>query len=223
MNASTLEYIDYNPSEKATACVIWLHGLGADGNDFVDIVPRLALPASLPIRFIFPHAPIRPVTLNGGMPMRAWFDIVGLGKDYQEDTRGLREAEETLDELIQQESQNGIPPDRIVIAGFSQGGALALYAGLRYPEKLAGLIGLSTYLPSLEKFSPTQYAANKETPIMLAHGRSDPIVKIEWDLMTKEALERFHYSITWHTYDMEHSVCTEEIRDISSWLCRTLT
>ena len=219
MNSSkSLECITVNPLQPATRSVIWLHGLGADGHDFVNIIPELNLPNSLSVRFIFPHAPIRPVTINAGMPMRAWFDIYSLTHLNQEDQAGMEEGSGALVELIEQEISLGINSRQIVLAGFSQGGALALYTGLRYGKPLAGILGLSTYLPRPSCLKAEASKANQQTPIFIAHGDFDPVLPV---LLGKEAyrvLKQLDYPVQWHTYPMEHVVCLEEIGAISQWL-----
>lgn len=222
MSSTKLECVTHNPKLPAKACVIWLHGLGADGYDFAPIVPELNLPDELAVRFIFPHAPIRPVTLNSGMEMRAWFDLYGLTFEVQQDENGIRAAEQMLHELITQEIASGILPEKIVLAGFSQGGALALHSGLRYPKKLAGIMGLSTVLPLSDKIQTERLAANHDIPILLAHGTMDMVIPFSMGLFTKTALEQAGYKPEWHPYKMAHSVCPEEIRDISHWLQKVL-
>jgi phospholipase/carboxylesterase len=203
--------------------VIWLHGLGADGHDFEPIVPELRLPAALGVRFVFPHAPVRPVTINGGMPMRAWYDITGLGPGSAEDENGIRSSAEAVEELIAAEKERGVPAARIVLAGFSQGGAIALHAGLRHPERLAGIMGLSTYLPLQASFESERNPANNDTPIFMAHGRQDPMLPYELGDNSCRYLKGLGYDVEWHEYRMEHAVCMEEIRDIGTWLRRVLS
>ena len=214
-----LEFVEmYSAKQPVTASVIWLHGLGADGYDFANIVPELKLSPNLPVRFIFPHAPVRPVTLNHGVPMRAWFDITALRDDALQDETGIREASTWVDELVQQELQRGIPYERILLAGFSQGGAVALYAGLRYPQKLGGIIALSTFLPMANKLVHEGSVANKHTAIFMAHGVADPVVTLHWAELTREALVKQHYAVQWHAYPMLHQLCAQEIRDITLWI-----
>jgi phospholipase/carboxylesterase len=201
--------------------VIWLHGLGADGYDFDPIVPALRLPGGPEIRYVFPHAPIRPVTINGGAEMRAWYDIVALQRGAHEDEAGIRESAAAVAALIRREAERGIPAHRVVLAGFSQGGAVALHAGLRYPEKLAGIIGLSTYLPlraSAGEFHP----ANRETPIFMAHGTLDPMVPAVLGEESAGFLAETGYEVEFKSYTMPHSVCPEEVEDIRRWMGRTL-
>jgi len=197
--------------------VIWLHGLGADGHDFEPIVPELRLPADLPLRFVFPHAPIRPVTINGGMEMRAWYDIVAIQRGAQEDAGGIRESAAAVSALIAREAERGVPPERVVLAGFSQGGAIALHAGLRYPHTLAGIIGLSTYLP-LKAATGEFHAANRHTPLFMAHGTLDPVVPAFLGEESAELLTQAGYPVEYKSYVMPHSVCPEEVEDIRNWL-----
>jgi len=204
------------PADPARAAVIWLHGLGADGHDFVPIVPELGL-ADLPVRFVFPHAPVRPVTLNNGMRMRAWYDIVSLDRGRQ-DEGGIRESEKLVHGLLRHELAAGIAAQDIVLAGFSQGGAIALHTGLRYRQRLGGVIGLSTYLPIDEKLGDEVHAANRATPILLCHGRFDPMLPLALGQHSRDLLQYHGYAVEWHDYPMQHQVCPEEIRDIAAWL-----
>jgi phospholipase/carboxylesterase len=219
---SELDCVELEPESPATACVIWLHGLGADGNDFVPIVPELRLPDSMALRFVFPHAPIRPVTLNGGMRMRAWYDILGLDRALREDEAGIRESQAQIEALIRRENARGIPSGRIVLAGFSQGGAITLQTGLRYPEKLAGLMVLSSYLPLRDRFTAEISAANRATPIFMAHGEFDYMLPLQLGSASRDLLQQNGYPVEWHAYPMEHQVCLEEIRDIAAWLRKVL-
>jgi phospholipase/carboxylesterase len=196
--------------------------LGADGYDFQPIVPQLQLPEELAIRFIFPHAPVRPVTLNNGMKMPAWFDIFGLTPGSQQDEAGIRNAEQRVVDLIDQEIASGIPSEKIVLAGFSQGGAVALQTGLRYPKPLAGILGLSTLLTLAEKLPQELSPANRSIPIFLAHGSQDTLLPIFLGEMVRDFLESLNYPVIWKTYPMAHAVCPEEIRDISMWLQNVL-
>jgi phospholipase/carboxylesterase len=214
--------IEICTSPAPTATVIWLHGLGADGNDFVPIVPELQLPASLGIRFLFPHAPVRPITCNGGYEMRGWYDIYSLDDLHQEDEAGLVESQQRVEALIAAENARGIPSQRIVLMGFSQGGAIALHAGLRHQQPLAGIGALSTYLP-LHDTAATDYSdANCNTSIFMAHGRQDPVVHYPLGKASYERLQELGYPVEWKEYNMEHSVCMEEISDISNWLSNCL-
>ena len=207
-----------NPSEKPVASVIWLHGLGADGHDFESIVPELKLPKSMAIRFIFPHAPMRPVTINGGYIMRAWFDIKEISLNAQEDEKGIYEAEKSICDLIEYEHQIGIKYEHITLAGFSQGGALALHTGLRYSKKLGSIIALSSYLPLRNKFGKEINSTNKNIPIFMAHGLNDQIIPYPIAQMSYNKLIEQNYQITFKTYPMQHHLCQQEIEDISSWL-----
>jgi phospholipase/carboxylesterase len=223
MNANTWEQaMVINTLVPPKASVIWLHGLGADGHDFVPIVEELQLPIDLPIRFVFPHAPVQPVTLNGGYPMRAWYDILGLNRTAKEDEKGIRQTEKMLHQLIEHEHSLGVPTNKILLAGFSQGGAIALQCALRYPEKLAGILALSTYLPLAETLTQEASIANKSIPLFMAHGKQDSIVALDIALHSKEYLEQVGYKVDFRLYAMEHSVCREEIADISTWLQRVL-
>jgi phospholipase/carboxylesterase len=214
--------VTLSPSEAPIASVIWLHGLGADGFDFAPIVPELHLPRQLPIRFIFPHAKHRPVTLNNGYVMRAWYDLYGLNASTREDEAGLRESERVVQQYITQEQENGIPSDRIVVAGFSQGGALALHVGLRYPQALAGVMALSTYLPLRDRLATEASVANRTTSILMCHGVRDGVVPLSLGSLSRDLLLQQGYVVEWHTYPMEHSVCMDEVAQISSWLQQRL-
>ncbi|HXQ21991.1 MAG TPA: alpha/beta fold hydrolase [Candidatus Acidoferrales bacterium] len=202
----------------ARASVIWLHGLGADGHDFVPIVPELRLPDALGIRFVFPHASIRPVTLNNGYRMRAWYDIKSLSPGGRGDQAGLDESVAQIAGLMAAERAGGIDPGRIVIAGFSQGGAVALHAALSYPERLAGVMALSAYLPFADELERRLTGANRDLPVLQCHGRQDPIVAFPMGEAAHEWLEQHHYPVAWHEYPMQHAVCPAEIADIGDWL-----
>lgn len=210
--------VEINPSQTPTASVIWLHGLGADGHDFVPVVSELNLPDSLPIRFVFPHAPIMPITINGGYPMRAWYDILGFDEGSREDEAGIRTATKQVETLIHQEQTRGIPAHRIVLAGFSQGGAMALHCGLRFPERLAGILALSTYLPIAHTVEDEKNTANQKTPIFMAHGSEDPLLPLSWAEMSSEFLKKLGHPVDLRVYPMAHSVCPEEVSDIREWL-----
>lgn len=210
------------PSSAAVASVIWLHGLGADGHDFVPIVPELRLPATLAVRFIFPHASHRPVTLNNGYVMRAWYDIIQLGGNGPEDAQGIRESAQRIHALVQHEEAQGIAAGRIVIAGFSQGGAIALQSALRYPQRLAGVMALSTYLPLRATLADEASAANRDLPVLMCHGRQDPVVPLQMGERSCEALRAAGYDVDFRLYNMQHSVCAEEVVHISQWLTRVL-
>lgn len=203
---------------RVEASIIWLHGLGADGHDFESLVPELGLPESCGIRFIFPHAPYRAVTINGGMRMRAWYDISPGEFGFDTDMDGVVESASLIRALIEGELNKGIQSERLLLAGFSQGGAVALYTALRYPETLAGILALSTYLPGMPETGEHLSDENKATPIFLAHGLHDPLVPIQWGRDTGARLEKLGYQVEWHDYEMEHSVCMPEIQDIAVWL-----
>lgn len=220
-----LETIELETAKNPTAAVIWMHGLGADGNDFVPIVNELDLAGAPGIRFVFPHAPTRPVTINNGYMMRAWYDISFgdlEGKTRRADEKGLRESQAQIGELIAREQSRGISASKIVLAGFSQGGAIALQTGLRHPETLAGVMALSTYLPLADSFAAEASAANQSTPVFMAHGSQDPVVPYSMGNQSREFLEQAGYDLEWHDYPMPHSVCLEEVADIGQWLVRVL-
>jgi len=199
--------------------VIWLHGLGADGHDFEPIVPELRLPK--PVRFVFPHAPIRPVTINQGMRMRAWYDIFQFGGG-PEDEAGIRASHKLVEELIAAEKKRGFKADQIVLAGFSQGGAIVLQTALRYPERLAGVMALSTYVPIASSLAAERNEANQDVPIFMAHGQFDDLIPIDRAKRSRDLLEKLGYSVTWKDYPMPHAVCAEEIGDIARFLVRIL-
>jgi phospholipase/carboxylesterase len=217
-NPGVLETLEVETGPRPTAAVIWLHGLGADGHDFEPIVPELALADTLAVRFVFPHAPMRPVTINGGMIMRAWYDILSLEGVRREDDAGVRAAQASVEALIAREHARGVPASRLVLAGFSQGGAIALQTGLRHAERLAGIMALSTYLPLASTLAAEASPANRAVPIFMAHGRHDSLIPIERATISREALRKAGYDVEWHDYPMEHAVCGEEIADIAAWL-----
>ena len=211
--------IDLNPSGgEPEASVIWLHGLGADGNDFVPIAEQFKLTENHKVRFVFPHAPIRSVTVNNGLRMRAWYDIAQLDLSQTEDLIGIQDAARMIRLLIEREQGLGVSNERIVLAGFSQGGAIALYTGLRFPMPLGGIIALSSYLPTPGTLSAERHTANRNIPIFMAHGLFDPIVPIMLGQMTKEQLEGLEYKVDWHSYPMAHTVISPEIDDIGQFL-----
>lgn len=210
------------PSEPADASVIWLHGLGADGHDFEPIVPHLGMHNTRHIRFVFPHAPQIPVTINGGYVMRAWYDIVDIDLRRRADEKGVRASEQILKDYVAEELAQGIEPNRIVVAGFSQGGAIALHTGLRYPKSLAGILALSTYLPLPEAAAAERHTNNDATPIFLAHGQQDPVIPFQAGENSRAQLESLGYSVEWHSYAMPHAVCPQEIIDIAVWLSAVL-
>ncbi|HEX3912806.1 MAG TPA: alpha/beta fold hydrolase [Steroidobacteraceae bacterium] len=217
-----LETIEVETGPQPDAAIIWLHGLGADGHDFEPIVPELVAPGTRAWRFVFPNAPTRPVTINGGMRMRAWYDIVGLDRKAAEDVEGFRSADAQVRELIAREIARGIPAARIVLAGFSQGGAVSLHTVPRLPEKLAGVLALSCYLPRESTFKAERAPANDATPIFLAHGQFDTTVPLMLGVKSREYLQAAGYRIEWHEYPMAHAVCAEEIADIRQFLLRVL-
>ena len=219
---SLLDCIEVTTDENPTAAVIWMHGLGADGSDFVPIVRELNLTACPGIRFIFPNADSIPVTINGGYVMPAWYDILGMDLVRKEDEAGLRKSQQQIEALIQREIDRGISADKIILAGFSQGCAMTLQTGLRFSHKLAGLMCLSGYLPLQGSVSAEHHAANKATPIFMAHGRGDGVVTIDRAEKSRDFLLELGYNIEWYEYLMQHSVCEEEIDDIGNWLQRTL-
>ena len=206
------------PEAAHKASVIWLHGLGANGHDFEPIIPELHLPVDLGARFIFPHAPVRAVTINAGMQMRAWYDVRHMDLRMQEDVESIIDSAAIAGNYIDAEMASGIPADKIILAGFSQGGAIALYAGLRYPEKLAGLLALSAYLPLPERLTSESSEANRAVDIMIAHGIYDPVIPVTAGKQSCELLQQLGYPVTWYTYPMQHAVCLEEILDIGNWL-----
>jgi phospholipase/carboxylesterase len=216
-----LDAIELETAPRPTTSVIWLHGLGADGNDFVPIIGELDLP-SVPIRFVFPHAPMQAVTINNGYVMRAWYDILGQDVARREDERGVRASQALVEVLIAREKSRGTPAERIVLAGFSQGGAIALQTGLRHPERLAGILALSTYVPIATSLAAEAHAANRPVPIFMAHGAYDPIIPLAYARASRDLLQRLGYSVEWHEYPMPHSVAPEEIVAIGRWLARVL-
>ena len=217
-----LQTVELETGRSPTAAVIWLHGLGADGHDFEPIVPELDLPDALAVRFVFPHAPMQAVTINGGAVMRAWYDVYALEGQRREDAAGVRASQSKVEELIAREQARGIQSARLVLAGFSQGGAIALQTGLRHGERLAGIMALSTYLPVASTLAAEASAANRAVPIFMAHGLDDPLIPIERAAMSRRQLEAAGYAIEWHEYPMAHAVCMEEIADVSAWLQRIL-
>ena len=225
MTSTSLESIEIETGDKPAASVIWMHGLGADGNDFVPIVHELDLAGAPAIRFVFPHAPMQPVSINNGYVMRAWYDIRWgdlEAKAKQADERGVRASQSAIEALIDREIAQGIAPEAIVLAGFSQGGAIALQTGLRYSRKLAGVMALSTYLPLAESFVQERADNNARTPVFMAHGTGDNVVPYQMGLRSREMLVQHGYDVEWHEYPMQHSVCLEEIADIGAWLKKVL-
>ncbi len=211
-----LTAVEIETGPAPTLAVIWLHGLGADGHDFEPIVPELNL--RFAVRFVFPHAPVRPVTINGGMAMRAWYDILGFDRSAREDDAGIRASATAVTELIDRELERGLSADRVVLAGFSQGGAIALHTALREPRALGGVIALSTYLPLAGTLAAERSAANQRLPIFMAHGIADNVLPLALGESSRRALEALEYAVDWHAYPMAHSVCLEEVSAIGSWL-----
>jgi len=218
--ADLLPCVELETGANPDAAVIWLHGLGADGNDFVPVVPELDLDGAA-VRFVFPHAPQRPVTINMGMRMPAWYDILQMGGG-REDEAGIRESQGRIEDLIAREKQRGVAASRIVLAGFSQGGAIVLHTGLRHAERLAGILALSTYLPLADTVEKERHAANRDLPVFVAHGTHDPMIAMARAERTRARLESLGYPVEFTAYPMEHSVCPEEIADIGDWLRKAL-
>jgi len=216
-----LPHITLETGKQPQHTIIWLHGLGADGEDFVFVADEMDLP--LPVRYIFPHAPKQPVTINGGFVMRAWYDVASADFGTQPDTAGIRASQAEIEKLIAHEIQRGVPAQNIFLAGFSQGGVIALQTGLRQTQKLGGMIALSTYLPLAEKLEDEASASAKESPIFMAHGRSDPVIPYALGKKSAEQLAGLGYALAWHEYPMQHSVCIEEVRDIEAWLRQRLS
>jgi phospholipase/carboxylesterase len=225
MSQSETVAIETGPNPNRS--IIWLHGLGADGHDFEPVVPELRLPDSMAVRFVFPHAPVQPVTINGGMSMRSWYDILTLDRDGPVDETGIRASGELLEALLQREQDRGIDAANIIVAGFSQGGAIALHTALRYPHKLAGLMALSTYLPLADHFRDevvnNASTVNQDLPIFMAHGSFDPVLPMNLGRNSADRLLEAGYKVEWHDYPMAHAVCAEEIDDIRNWLLSVFT
>ena len=220
-NETLLPCVEINPTTTPVGSVIWLHGLGADGNDFVSFVPELKLPDTLPLRFIFPHAPLIPVTINNGYVMRAWYDILAINVDRHADEAGIHHSVAHIEQLIAREVERGIPHEKIIVAGFSQGAVIALTTGLTYSNRLAGIIALSGYLPHAEAVFHNASPVNKSIPIFLAHGTSDAVVPHFLGESVHTMLQKQGYSVDWHSYNnMPHSVCSKEIEDIAKWMMR---
>lgn len=213
-----LDAVEISTGPNPDAAVVWLHGLGADGHDFEPLVPHLNWPGAPDIRYVFPHAEVRPVTVNGGMAMRAWYDIVSLGGSRNDDEAGIMKSVDQAWALVQRERERGIAASRIVLAGFSQGGAIALQVALRYPERLAGLAALSTYLLLENRLSGEASPANRDLPVFFGHGTADPMVPLQLGRAASERLQGLGHPVEWHQYPMPHSVCPEEISDLAAWL-----
>jgi phospholipase/carboxylesterase len=217
--STELETLEIDTGDAPKASIIWLHGLGADGNDFAPLADEIDLPVA--VRYIFPHAPEIPVTINGGFVMRAWYDISDAAI-RREDEAGVRASQALIEALLAREKSRGVPAKRIVLAGFSQGGAIALQTGLRHGESLAGIMALSTYVPIADVLAAEASAANRAVPIFMAHGSSDPMIPVARARPARALLEKLGYAVEWHEYPMPHSVCPEEIADLGAWLRRVL-
>lgn len=215
---SGLETVEVETGPQPSAAVIWLHGLGADGHDFEPLVPELSWPGAPAIRFVFPHAPVRPVTINGGMAMRAWYDIVSLTSGRDHDQQGIADSIDRAAALVRREIDRGVPARRIVVAGFSQGGAIALQMALRFPRRLAGLAALSTYLLLHDRLAGEAHEANQGLPVFVGHGTQDPMVPVQLGEMAAEHLRSLAYEVEFHRYPMPHAVCPEEVADLVAWL-----
>lgn len=222
MSSQTLQAVELQTSAEPAASIIWLHGLGADGYDFVPLVRELELLQAPAARYVFPHAPTRPVTINGGFVMRAWYDIFGNDLVRREDEQGIETSGRQVETLIEREVERGTPRARIVLAGFSQGGAITLHTGLRQREPLAGLLALSTYLSLADRFDAERDPASVSVPIFMAHGRADPVIPLERAIISRDRLQAAGYQVEWHEYDMPHSLCEEEVRQIAAFLRRVL-
>jgi len=213
-----LETVEHETGAEPQWAVLWLHGLGADGNDFAPIVPELVRPDWPSLRFVFPHAPVRPVTINNGVPMRAWYDIVALDFAHRADTAGVTASVQQVEALIQREGERGIPPERILLAGFSQGGAITLSVGLEREAPLAGLIALSSYLPAPDTAAQRLSPAALRQPVFMAHGTADPVIPLQYAQASAQLLTQLGFGVAWHGYGMAHQVCMEEIRDLGDWM-----
>ncbi len=218
----TLQTVELETAPNPKHAIIWLHGLGADGNDFKPIVPELVDRSWPPLRFVFPHAPVRPVTINGGMRMRAWYDILGAQIAAQQDVAGIRASIASLEELIAREGERGIAPERVILAGFSQGGAIVLAGGVRHATQLAGIIALSTYLPLDGLTAAERSTANAGLPIFMGHGSYDPVVPERLGELSRDALTKLGYDVEWHSYPMAHQVSPPEIADLRAWIGKRL-
>jgi len=222
MNEELLPAIEIETAHAPDASVIFMHGLGDDGNGWSQVVPALQLPPSLRVRFLFPHAPETPVTINQGLRMRAWYDVRAANITDRADVEGVRRSQQAVEALIEREASRGISPARIVLAGFSQGGAVALFAGLRHPQRLAGILALSTYLIATDRLATEASSANRDVPIFMAHGTHDPVVQYAWGQASRRALEAAGWKVEWHEYPMEHAAVIEEIVAAGEFLARIL-
>jgi phospholipase/carboxylesterase len=218
-----LETITVETGPNPTFSIIWMHGLGADGHDFEPLVPELLEDGLPALRFVFPHAPVRPVTINNGYEMRAWYDIIGIDRRSAEDFAGISASAQAIGGLLERESERGIASERVAIAGFSQGGAMALHIATRHPQKFAGVIALSCYLPLARELQSTRNPANQATPIFMAHGVQDPVVPIALGEDSRDALQAAGYAVEWHQYPMPHALCEQEVSDLRAWLKRLCT
>jgi phospholipase/carboxylesterase len=222
MDTPLLDAVEINPPGAPGACIIWLHGLGADGHDFEPLIPQLAIVREYGVRVILPHAPRRPVTINGGMVMPAWYDILAPDFRSGEDADGIRQSQQQLQALISREIDAGIAPRRIILAGFSQGGAIVLHTGLRHQQALGGILALSTYLPLHQSLAAEASAANVQIPLLMAHGTADPVVPLVLAEQSRDLLREQGHVVDWHSYPMQHALCAEEIMDIRAWLVSCL-
>jgi phospholipase/carboxylesterase len=218
MTAMPLPCVEIETAPAPRHAIVWLHGLGADGNDFAPIVPELVGREWPPVRFVFPHAPVRPVTINNGLPMRAWYDIRGVAIADKQDEAGIRASIDAVDELIAREAQRGVPAERVILAGFSQGGAIALAGGVRHAQRLAGIVALSTYLPLGALTAAERSGANTRTPIFSGHGSFDAVVPQALGELSRDTLRALDHPVEWHSYPMAHQVCAEEIADLRGWI-----
>jgi phospholipase/carboxylesterase len=218
-----LETVTVETGPNPTFSIIWMHGLGADGHDFEPLVPELQADGMPSLRFVFPHAPVRPVTINNGYEMRAWYDIIGIDRRSAEDFDGVALSAAAIGELIERENERGVATNRVAVAGFSQGGAMALHIATRFAEKLAGVIALSCYLPLSRELETKRHAANQSTPIFMAHGTQDPVVPYPLGDESHRLLKAAGYPVEWHAYPMPHSLCQPEVADIRAWLARITT
>jgi phospholipase/carboxylesterase len=215
-----LDTLDVETATNPQVSIIWMHGLGADAHDFEPLVPELAPSLGCAVRFVFPNAPVRPITINGGYAMRAWFDIMGFNSDAPHDEKGIRLSTEAISALIRRENERGVPTNRIVLAGFSQGAAMAVFAGVRHPERLGGIMSLSGFAPLASTIDAERQAANQDTPIFAAHGTQDPVLPLQWGRHLHEMLESRGYPVEWHEYPMPHTVSMDEVQDVGRWLRR---
>jgi len=222
MSPQSLDAVEINPPGTPNACLVWLHGLGADGHDFEPLIPQLGIVEEHGVRVVLPHAPQRPVTVNAGMRMPAWYDIQALDLRTREDAAGIVRSQQQLEALIDNEIAAGIPSRRIVLAGFSQGGAMVLHTGLRYPQPLAGILALSSYLPLRDSLAAEASGVNRGIPVMMMHGTWDPVVPLPLAVASRDFLVQQGYAVGWHTWPMQHSVCAEEVVAIREWLLRVL-